>query len=100
MIVGQLDPIGVAVSPHKADAPLIVDADAVLAGPVAPQCLQVVSGRHPQVRNGGCGVEHSQFEASAEMNVSRKLGRSFAVPDLFGLLAGKAYDHERPSSRL
>jgi hypothetical protein len=36
------------VSPDKAQAPLVVDANAVLAFPMACQCLQTVTRRHTQ----------------------------------------------------
>jgi hypothetical protein len=35
MVVDDLDIVRVAVDPAEADAPLVVDANAVLAGPVA-----------------------------------------------------------------
>ena len=35
--------------PAKADAPLIIDANAVLPEAVAPQCFKAIARRHPQV---------------------------------------------------
>jgi hypothetical protein len=40
VVVHDLDLEGVAVSPDKADAPLVVDANAVLPRPVVLQRLQ------------------------------------------------------------
>jgi len=40
VIVDDLDVVRVSVSPPKADAPLIVDADAVLALSITAQCLE------------------------------------------------------------
>jgi hypothetical protein len=39
-------PIGL---PHKADAVLIVNSDAVLTGAVSLQCLKPVAGREAQI---------------------------------------------------
>jgi hypothetical protein len=36
VVIDNLDFMGIAIAPLEADAPLVVDTDAVLAGPVAP----------------------------------------------------------------
>jgi hypothetical protein len=33
MVIDDLDAVGVAVAPHEADPPLVVDPDAVLTAP-------------------------------------------------------------------
>ena len=43
VVVNDRDVIRVAIAPDKAHAPLVVDADAVLAGPVAAQLLQAIA---------------------------------------------------------
>jgi hypothetical protein len=45
MIVGNLNVITVTVPPHKADAPLPVNADRMLARSLSPQGLQMIAGR-------------------------------------------------------
>lgn len=44
MLVADLDLTRVAVLPDEADAPLVVDTDAVLAGAVAAEPLEVLPG--------------------------------------------------------
>jgi hypothetical protein len=44
VVVDNLYFFGARVRPHKADPVLIVDADAVLAFPVAFECFQAVAG--------------------------------------------------------
>jgi hypothetical protein len=46
-----------AVEP-KADTPLIVDPDRILASPISFQELQPVGWRHPQVIDPGCRIDH------------------------------------------
>src|SRR5947207_11479294 len=48
MVVHDLHAVGVAVLPDEADAPLVVDANAMLPRPVALQRLEPVAGRHAQ----------------------------------------------------
>ncbi len=45
MIINDLDLEGITFVESKADAPLIIDADAPLSGAIMPQCFQVIRGR-------------------------------------------------------
>jgi len=49
MVINDLDIPGVLVAPDKADAPLVVDADAVLPFPVAFQRFKAVAGRGTKI---------------------------------------------------
>src|SRR5271166_6190762 len=49
MIVHELDVIGVPVAPHEANAPLLIDADRMLAAPFTRQRLEPVARRNAQV---------------------------------------------------
>jgi hypothetical protein len=49
VIVNDLYLVGIAILPPKADAPLLVDANTVLAGAIAPELLQSIAGRHAEV---------------------------------------------------
>jgi len=44
MIVNDLNVSGFIINPFKANAPLTVDANAVLSGPVALQFFKMVAG--------------------------------------------------------
>jgi len=57
VIVDDLDVVCVSVSPPKADAPLIVDADAVLPLSVAAQCLEPIAGRGGQILDDASAVQ-------------------------------------------
>jgi len=48
MIVDDLYIIGVSIMPPKANAPLIVNSDAVLSQSVSAQRFQPISGRHSE----------------------------------------------------
>jgi hypothetical protein len=52
MIVNDFHVVSISVHPMKADPPLIVDPDAVLAVPVAAKLLQSVS-RELQITQAG-----------------------------------------------
>jgi hypothetical protein len=65
VIVNHLDIVGVAVAPGETDAPLVIDADAVLPCPVATQSFQPVARRRPEVIKRCGGVQHEQFDPTA-----------------------------------
>jgi len=49
MVVHDFHFVSVPVAPHKADAPLIVDPNAVLPFPVAEKSFQAISSRSSQI---------------------------------------------------
>ena len=49
MIIHDFYVIGISVSPNKADSPLVIDTDAVLAPAVAFQGFQMIVGRYAQI---------------------------------------------------
>jgi len=61
VIVDDLDVEGVGVLPCKAEAPLIVDANAVLPFPPATELLESVSGRHAKVLERLGTVQQQEF---------------------------------------
>ena len=48
MIVGDFDLVALAIVPHEADAPLVVDPDAVLTRPLPLQGFQAIRRRNAQ----------------------------------------------------
>jgi hypothetical protein len=53
--------MGVAIAPRKTNAPLLVDADAVLPPSIASQRLKSISWQARERSNIGSGVQHVQF---------------------------------------
>lgn len=56
VIIHNLHVITMAIAPDKADAPLIVNANRMLARSATPQCFQPVTGRRGQNPQFCCGV--------------------------------------------
>jgi len=54
MIIYNFDVERIPASPNEAQPPLIVDANAVLSGPIAGQCLQVIGWRLPEILEFDC----------------------------------------------
>jgi len=71
MVVHDFHIIRIAGLPAKANAPLLVDAYAVLAPPIAVQRLQPIGWGHAQRIQVGCGIEHPQFPHGHALNALR-----------------------------
>jgi hypothetical protein len=57
VVIGNFNVVHVAVSPEEADAPLLIDADAVLTRAVAAEDFEVVAWRETKVFKFGCVIE-------------------------------------------
>lgn len=69
MVIDDLDIEHVAILPSEADAPLLVDADAVLASAVALECLELIRRRDHQIAQIRGAVEVFQLLACALLNL-------------------------------
>lgn len=77
-VVDDLDDLGAGVSPYEADPPLLVDADAVLAGSIASQCFEPVVGRDPQVIEGLGGIQQDKLPQGGPFDPRVELLAAFA----------------------
>ena len=76
MIVHDFHIVGIAVAPNKADAPLVVNADAVLSFSIAFQRFQVIAWWRLQIAKFGGDIQLPQLS----------LGHPFASPKAFDSL--------------
>ena len=72
MIIDNFDVVRIAMAPDKTDAPLLVDANAVLTCAVASERFQTVAGRHSQVLQCPSGMQHLQLVQSLFLDLTRK----------------------------
>jgi hypothetical protein len=68
VVVDDLDIVGIASLPSEADAPLVVDANAVLAPAVALERLPLIAGRGRQVLENSSAVQIEQLPASRPLD--------------------------------
>ena len=60
VVVHNFDIKGFPIMPRKTDAPLVVDANAVLAGALALQSLEAVSPNGVEVVKIGCSMKPTE----------------------------------------
>jgi hypothetical protein len=92
MVVDDLDIVGIAALPAKADTPLIVDADTVLASSIAGKLLEPIGRRDPQVVHRFCRVQDQELAKRDPLD-PRELPRKSALKDPLGLATAEALDH-------
>ena len=79
--------------PAEADAPLVIDPDAILSAPVSLQSLKTVSRRDPEVIQPRCGIKKHQFAPGGAFKTT-KCSDELIVEQPFRVPIGKASDHE------
>ena len=94
MIVDEFDVAGAASTPGEADAPLVVDTDAVLPGAAAGQLLQPVARGHPQVVDALGGVDENELVVCEPAEFRAEFLDVAAMPDRPAVLVPERADHE------
>src|SRR5258708_15327671 len=92
VIVHDFDCVNVAVSPLKANTPLIVDADAVLPPPVPLQALQPVPRQIRERLQVGRGIQDVQFSQGGSLDRLEPAHR-FPAEETLGVRAAERPDH-------
>jgi len=78
--------------PNKANAPLIVDSDAVLPSPITLQQLQPISRWHPQKIQSYRSIKLRQLTKRNRLNVN-ETGNASLVKNRLGIGTGKTQNH-------
>ena len=92
VIIHNLHVVGIAIAPDKTNAPLVIDADAVLAFPVTFQGFQMIAGRRPQIAKFGRDIQLPQFSLSDALKSQKSFDGS-PVMNLLGLSRPEGLDH-------
>ncbi len=93
MVVYDFDFVGVFAFPTKAEAPLVVDANAVLAAAAAFEGFQAVAGRETHDVESVGGIELEELSSRGALDVGWQVTRGGGGKELFGLGVGEASNH-------
>jgi hypothetical protein len=80
MVINDSDVFCIGACPREADAPLIVDADAVLAVPVPGKGFEAIAGREAEKVEFDGGIDELEFCEGAFLDVGGQAARSFSFP--------------------
>ncbi len=90
MVVDDLDVQGIGARPADADAPLIVDANAVLALAITPQLLEAIAGRQAELLKPAGRVEDAKFPQHHAPQIGGEASDGLARPEALRVAVGKA----------
>jgi hypothetical protein len=93
MVVDDSDIFGTSVFPGETYPPLIIDADAELAGSIALQSFKPIARRNSNIRQSLALVEHAQLSERDILHIRRQLSAPHPRPDQLGFRVGKTSDH-------
>src|SRR5260221_60844 len=93
MVIHNLNIAGIRTVPAKTDAPLVVDADTILAVPIAFQRFKPVARRHGHFADSHCSVKLQELAPGGPLNVWRKPSGHVPAENLLRLRAGEALNH-------
>ena len=79
MIFNYFYIISIAFFPFKADSPLVIDSDAVLAFPVLPEFFKAVSRWDFQINQIPCRIDYPQLSYGRPVNAIGNFRRPFPV---------------------
>jgi hypothetical protein len=87
MVINDLNVVRITVFPDKADAPLLVDPDAVPAFSVMMQSFQMIGRWNPQsLKNARC-IDYLEFDHCRPLYILRQFCGEPSIKKLFGFLA-------------
>ena len=97
VVVGDFNFMGITGLPTKADAILVIDADTMLAGPVAAETLKTVSWRYGQIAEFPHAVDLVELPPGDRPQNARTNplsgSRGTTVEDILGPAISKRYYH-------
>jgi hypothetical protein len=93
VVIDYLYVVCISLAPSKADAPLIVDPNAVLTSAVAPQPFQAVARRHAKIRQTHGRIQHAELPQRHSLNSRPELPDRLSLEEPIGVLIPKALDH-------
>ena len=99
MVIRDFHVVGVAVFPAETDAPLVVDADAVLAFPVAFERFEPVARRHAQVFKRRRCIEQDELAVHHSLKALRQPTGNKATVNFLRFRIGEALDHAKLITR-
>ncbi len=72
MIISDLNVYRVAFFPRKANAPLVIYADAIVPRPITGQFFQPVRRGDAKIINALCIINHTQLSQGNLLNIGRQ----------------------------
>src|SRR3954471_17035659 len=93
VVVDNFHLVRILVPPAEAQPPLVVDADAMLAGAVTWQLLQAIARRYPEIVQVLRGVKNKKLPKRGTLQSERPASNGFALEHPARDVVLEALDH-------
>lgn len=93
MVVNDLNVVGIAILPAKADAPLIIDANTVLSGAIPVELFEPIARRGPEIDHGLGRINDGQLAQHGTLEVAGESPDGLAIEQRFRVPIAEALDH-------
>ena len=93
MVVHYFHVPSVPISPHKADSPLVVDANAMLVAPIPKEGFQPVAGRYSQIVDTCIAIDETEFYPSSALYGFREFPNAPPLRYCLGIPVSETPDH-------
>jgi hypothetical protein len=94
VVVGEFHVMSLAIAPHEADPPLVVDPDAVLTLPVTAERLQTVARHRTQLVETLCRMDYLELASGPRDDPMVDTPYVPALEQRGGAPVSKAPDHD------
>jgi hypothetical protein len=95
MVVNDRNLVGIAILPPEADAPLLVHANTVLAGAIAPELLQSIPRRDAEVVELLGRIHRHKFAQHRASKIRRIASDWLPSEQPLGVAIGEGVDHRK-----
>jgi hypothetical protein len=93
VVVGDLDVVGIGVHEPEADAPLVIDRYGALSFPIAPEGMQSISWRDPQIVQASGQIYVAELAHRTTHDIWRQVARSADIVERPRVLVAKRPNH-------
>ena len=95
VVIDDLDVERVGGAPDEADAPLVVDADAVLTRTGTFESLEVIAWRNTKVGERVSGINDDELSQCCALKCRRQTARATAMKERFRVEVAEGSNHAR-----
>ena len=81
MVIDDLNTLRMAISPKKADSPLVIDANAVLPLSIPFERFKPIRGRQPKIFQPDSRVNRVELHKCPPLNLARESFHKLALED-------------------
>lgn len=93
MVIDDLNTLRMAISPEKANPPLVIDANAIRSLAISLQHFKSIRRRQPKIFQPRGRINRIELHECPLLNLAWESFHEFALKDSFGIGIAKGFNH-------